>query len=482
MSSLRVSLPLCTISASPRQALRAVGRICADAQTCQTLLITSAINLRSSLVFLFLLVFLGFTSITPCRAQSHLPYIGGQGLCNGCSSLSANTEAWPTHTPTHTPTNTATPTPTQTATATPTSTSTNTPTETPTSTPVTTITSTPTNTPSATPETYQISIVVMIDQQPVPSLRLDILNEANDTVRTTAETDENGEASILISSSDYLTIRSGLGAVEFKPITDYALNLYEASPLIISAERNVTLEPACRLVEEPNKDRILFSLFNRTEFDIHIPHGRPRNFIYREDGAGITPAPPEKLSPGVNRYVVPSSEFFDENSLCHEGAYSVLGEESTVECSLTTQDLNVPLCAEEGVMPCTSVRKWTFYKLLRRALRGLYVANRTAKSLRQEFGSANREFRTREDSEKTMQSLVEIVGEAHRQVKTCSRRKTECTLVPFPKDEILATYAQGFISQPEKGKAVYQSTVRRMKIRFKEALKLFPEVMVVCSD
>ena len=482
MSSRRAYAPLCTISPSLWRAPRAVRRICAEAQTRNVRRTMPVTSFSFSLVSLVVISLFGFASMTTCRAQSLLPYVGGQGLCNGCSSLSADTEAWPTHTPTATPTNTASATPTHTATATPTSTFTSTPTETATSTPVSTITSTPTNMPTTTPGMYQISIVIMIDQQPVPSLSLDILNEANDTVKTTVETDENGEASILISSSDYLTVRSGLRAIEFTPITDYATNLYEASPLIISAERNVSLEPACRLVEESGKDRILFSLFNRTDSDISISHGEPRNFIYREDGATISPSPPETLSPGPNRYLVPSSQFFDQHGVCREGAYSVLGEVSAVGCSPDTQDLTAPLCAEGGIMPCTTIRKSTFYKLLRRAVRGLYVAYRTAKSLREKFPNANRKFRPKMDSEGTMQSLLQMVGETHRQVRTCSSVKTDCTLVPFPKDEILRLYAQGFTSQPAKGKAVYLNTVRRVKNRFKGVLKLFPEVMVVCSD
>lgn len=482
MSSPRVSLPQRTISASTWRTLRTARVICAGAHKHTALIPIPAHGVRTSLVC-FLLVFLyGFISVHTCRAQSLLPYVGGQGLCNGCSSLSANTEAWPTHTPTPSPTNTPSATPTNTPTSTPSNTPTSTPTSTPTATPSTTPTSTPTHTPVTTPETYRISVVVMIDQQPVPSLRLDILNQANDTVRTTAETDENGEVSILVSSTDYLTIRSGLNAIEFTPISDYAANLYEASPFIIAAERNVTLEPACRLVERSGQDRIVFSLFNRADFDIGIPHGRPRNFIVREDGATISPSPPEKLSPGLNQYVVPSSQFFDQNGSCREGTYSVLGENSPVECFDNDEDLNVPLCAQEGVMPCRKIRKWKFDKLLRRALRGFYVANRTAKDLNKKYSIATRESGSWENSKQTLQSVLEVVGEAGQQAQTCSRNKTECTLVPFPKDEILQVYKQGFAPPPEKGRGEYLSTVRRMRKRFNDALQLFPEVLVVCSD
>ena len=486
MNSSKANVDTRTVWRSPLRDSIGACRITSDIQKTRGPFLALRRFIGGGVLYFFFLFLSALALASTCRAQSVLPYIGGQGICNGCSSISTDAEAWATHVPTPTSTFTPSATPTHTTTATPTCTPTSTPTSTPSDTPTITPTSittnTPTPTPITTPQTYQISVVVVVDQKPIPSLRLEISTQSDSPVSTTAETDENGEALISVSSSDYLTIRSGSDVIEFTPIADYGSTLYEASPLIISGERNVTLDPACRLVEESGEDRILFSLFNRTDYDISIPIGRPRNYIYREDAATIAPSPPERLSPGTNRYVVPSTQFFNQDGLCSEGGYAVMGQDSPIECLDNGYELKTPLCAGEGIMPCTTIRRWKFYKLLRRALRGLYVADRIAKDLSNQVARPNTEFRPRQASKKTLQSLLKIVSETHRQVRSCSRTKVECALVPFPKDEILRVYGDGFTAKPRKGKAVYASTVRSMKKRFKEVLKLFPEVMVVCSD
>jgi hypothetical protein len=388
----------------------------------------------------------------------------------------------PTATPTETPTDTPTSTPSETPTATPTNTSLQTPTNTPTQTPTSLATDTPTIEPTATPDKYEISVVVAIDETPTQGVLIHVAGETGATEEVVEESDENGEVRVEVGSSDRITIASAMTGIVFTPVSEEASQLIELSPLFVAARRIVDVVGMCRLAVEAGQDDIIFSLFNSGDQPVVVEHAPFRNQILLDGGEEVLPAPPEIFAVGSNLYVLPVSQFVNNGGMCADGEYSFLGRQTRVNCSEDLDDVDVPLCAGEGVLPCSDIKAKTLRRILRRATRGFFLGKRAAADLRRRYPGVNDRFSIEREANRSLTKIQEIINTTSQQAATCDVQKVACMQVSFPKDRLKSVFTKGFRPRPPSGRKAYRAMIRRMERRFQKILGQFPKMIVVCAD
>jgi hypothetical protein len=388
----------------------------------------------------------------------------------------------PTGTPTETPTDTPTSTPSETPTATPTNTPLQTPTNTPTQTPTSLATDTPTIEPTATPDKYEISVVVAIDETPTQGVLIHVAGETGATEEVVEESDENGEVRVEVGSSDRITIASAMTGIVFTPVSEEASQLIELSPLFVAARRIVDVVGMCRLAVEAGQDDIIFSLFNSGDQPVVVEHAPFRNQILLDGGEEVLPAPPEIFAVGSNLYVLPVSQFVNNGGMCADGEYSFLGRQTRVNCSEDLDDVDVPLCAGEGVLPCSDIKAKTLRRILRRATRGFFLGKRAAADLRRRYPGVNDRFSIEREANRSLTKIQEIINTTSQQAATCDVQKVACMQVSFPKDRLKSVFTKGFRPRPPSGRKAYRAMIRRMERRFQKILGQFPKMIVVCAD
>lgn len=296
------------------------------------------------------------------------------------------------------------------------------------------------------------------------------------------ESDENGDVYVEVGSQEVITIRSGLAAIEFTPITGYSSELFLMNPIVISGIRTVDLIAMCRAVEASDSDNLVFSVFNSSSRQVEILRDPFRNWIAWEDGSSVYPLPPESFAPGETIYTVPSTEFLDNSTLCRRGSYVLLGRRMDITCAEQYDDLDINLCTGDGLLPCSSVSSTALLKISKRAVRGFYIGKRSAAELRKRFRDRNKRFSIEREATRATRKIGEILSDIQAKVSTCSPHKQICFEVPFPKEHLVNTFVKGFRPRPPQGRSIYRAMIRRMEQRFHEALAPLPSTIVMCAD
>ena len=371
---------------------------------------------------------------------------------------------------------------TESPTETPTNTVTSTPTTSPTTTATPTITETSTAAATNTPDSYELSVVVEVDETPLEGSLIRFSGQSGATDAVVLESDENGEVVVSVSSSDFITIESALDAIEFPSRADFADTLHSESPLLIAAERVLEVVGMCRLAIDVGQDDLLFSIFNRSSENVELLGAPYRNEIRRLDGSPLGPAPPELFSAGTTLYSVPVEQFRDEQGDCTGGVYTLLDKETAVMCSSDTLDIDVALCQGDGVLPCSEIRPNVLKKVLRRAVRGFFVGRRAAADLRRRFPGVNSRFSIEREASRAITKIEGIISDTKKKIATCSEEKVACSQIPFPKDRLRDAFLKGFRPRPPTGRKSYRAMIRRMERRFNASLRAFPAMIVVCGD
>jgi hypothetical protein len=295
-------------------------------------------------------------------------------------------------------------------------------------------------------------------------------------------TDVNGYASITSTSTDSISILSNLDAITFTPIAGSSAYLSNQSPILIEAERSVTVIGMCRLFSEDNQDNILISLFNSSDNPLQIPTSQYLNTLTRTDGVLPQPSPPVDFSLGMNTYSLPVKELFNARGTCTNSTFVFLGKNYPISCEESVNDLNINLCSGEGLLSCSTVKNNHIRKILRRAVRGFYIGSRSAADLRRRFPNLNKSFSIQREATRALYKINKIIATDYSITKSCSPEKSTCFLTPFPKKDLISIFRKGFRPRPATGRTGFRAMIDRMELRFKEALRPLPSRVVACSD
>ncbi len=270
--------------------------------------------------------------------------------------------------PSPTPTSTRTPTPLTTSTPTPTPNGGSTFTPPPESSPIgptssPTPTSTPQGTPSPTPSVSSVSVQVLIELTPVPSLPLKIGARS-------VNTNQNGYASAALPSSTFVTIETDLPAVVFTPITGTAAGFRDHT-VIIDATRLIIPSPDICSVMVGNVPHLWFPYTNigGTAFSVPLSLFRLNRVL---SPSGLA-APAGIFAPGEsgNGFSLPRSHF--------ESGASVSGTWEFLATAVSMPPSPLP-CAEQGApappsptpnAACTVVDLSVLFKETQRAIASL---------------------------------------------------------------------------------------------------------------
>jgi hypothetical protein len=296
------------------------------------------------------------------------------------------------------------------------------------------------------------------------------------------ESDENGEVTFNIGSDDTVTIQSAIPAITFAPVTEHASTLLGLSPLVVLAERRVDLVGMCRLAVQLEQDDIIFSFLNSGGQEYTIEHAPFRNELIRYDGGDVMPEPPQVFQTAPFFYSIGASEFFNSEGMCIGGAYSFLGKQTSIDCSTNSNDLDVALCAGEGILPCSSFERKALGRILRRAVRGFFFGKRAAADLRRRYPETNQRFSINREAGRALSKIESTIDDVAKKAETCSDSKSVCAQVPFPKEHLRTVFRKGFRPRPPSGRKAYRAMIRRMERRFEKILRKFPAMVVVCVD
>jgi hypothetical protein len=328
---------------------------------------------------------------------------------------------------------------------------------------------------------YAIGVVVEVQLTPTRGLLVEVESAAMPTPRVVLETDENGEISALVGSSDVVTVRSAMSAVVFTPISKPAVDLRDESPLVIQAERLVEVAGICRLSTGVGQDEVVFSLQNVADGGVDVATSEWRNALV-QDGAFLASQPPEFFSNGPSSFSVPVSSFLAPRGQCVESAYHLVGKSYPISCTVDRSDVDVPLCAGEGVLQCSSILSGQVRKVMRRVVRGFYEGRKMADKLRKAYPAASRGFSIIREATRATSKIEKVLSDVQKQVATCSPGKRACMQVLFPRQEILTLFNKGFRPRPPVGRSPYRALIGRAESRLRQILRTFPRTIVVCGD
>lgn len=389
----------------------------------------------------------------------------------------------PTVTPTFTATETPTNTPTETPTLTPSQTATLTPTSTPTLTPTQTPTSTETPTPTVTPEQIQVSALIHVDLTPIAGVRVLFEGESNTTDTPVAQSDENGIASLAVSTSDTITISSAEPALYFAPITDLATTLHALSPLSIPATRLIEPESMCRFINSSQEHSVAFYTMNTSDQEIHVPKGDPLNMLRGENSIVPATHPPESFSPGVNLFAAVVADFDDVDTAepCAFGTWHLLGTQSQFTCASGASYAQLPLCEARASLPCSSISEQSVTDTLHAVRRYLHYAARLQKQLRKRFKRDNRNFSLKKESRRSLTTIRSLLRDTQSTSAMCSDTNPTCYEAAFPKAALESAFSRAFRPRPAKGRVAFRTRRRHLERRFRRLLTSFPDTITQCD-
>lgn len=301
------------------------------------------------------------------------------------------------------------------------------------------------------------------------------------TPRVVLETDENGEISALVGSRDVVTVRSAMSAVVFTPISKPAVDLRDESPLVIQAERLIDVAGICRLSTGVGRDEVIVSMQNIADGGVDLATSEWRNALV-QDGVLLASQPPEYFSSGPSSFSIPVSSFLTAAGQCVESTYRLVGKTYPISCSADRSDLDVSLCAGEGVLQCSSISSGQVLKVMRRVVRGFYEGRKMSDALREAYPAANRGFSIIREATRATGKIQKVLSDVQRQVATCSPEKRACMQILFPKQEILTLFNKGFRPRPPVGRLPYRAVIGRAESRLRQVLSTFPRTIVVCAD
>jgi hypothetical protein len=301
------------------------------------------------------------------------------------------------------------------------------------------------------------------------------------TPRVVLETDENGEISALVGSNDVVTVRSAMSAMVFTPFSKPALEFRYESPVVVQAERLVEVAGICRLSTGVGQDEVIFSIQNTADGDVDLATSEWRHALI-QDGALLASQPPEYFSSGPSSFSVPVSSFVAPGGQCSESTYRLVGKSYPINCSTDRSDLDVSLCAGEGVLQCSSITSGQVRNVMRRVVRGFYEGRKMSDKLRKANPAANGGFSIIREATKATSKIEKVLSDVQKQVATCRPGKRACMQVLVPKQEILTLFNKGFRPRPPVGRLPYRALIGRAESRLRLVLSTLPRTIVVCGD
>jgi hypothetical protein len=349
--------------------------------------------------------------------------------------------------------------------------------------------STPTATPSSSPhetpvpDLVNVSVLVEIEKTPIVGLEVHFEGESSTMATPPARTDEAGVASQLVNRSDMITISSGLGAVQFQPISAPATILHTLG--VVEAEASRLVEPVhiCRFLDSSNQDSLAFYANNSASEPLTIPRQTPLNSLHAADGTLVEPQPPETFRPGLNLFTAPTRKFSStkETESCASGIWKLLGAEKRFGCSGSQAALDIPLCEARSELPCVEIRDEKLDGMTRAFRAGRRAIGALEQYLKAAYPDANQNFSSIRHLRRGAARIKLLVEQVKGHIGSCSALNPQCYEVDFPKEAMTKAFRKSFGSRPTKGRKYFRAVRDHSLRKFRRILDTFPDKVVKCE-
>ena len=288
-------------------------------------------------------------------------------------------------------------------------------------------------------------------------------------------TDSDGEFTASLENSTLYTLSTGLAAISFDPILETGGSFSTRTPVIIKAQRLITLaEPPCRILIN-GVENIYIASTNATGEALTVPITLGvMNQILSFSGTAV---PPEVFPPGTSGFSTPASHFSSGASLL--GRWNFLGQEIEIGPDL-------PVCADRGVPGQCEVIDPTVlsspFNYTRQTIVDLAVRSLAAARSGKWKGTNGRfsvPFMVR--GAKALARMDRALQDSQGENFACDVVPMSCSVHRVPKTQLSKAFSSIFVGRVPQGLEHISRQSKRYISGFNGILKKLPETYVKCD-